>query len=639
MSNDPASASDHPPIGVGAASLAPMLNELAERLTDGVCIFDGQGEITYANTALGKMVGYEAAEMVGMNLLDLISQSDVLRPSSFIQRVLKGVPAEHDCLWISKEGSELWTRCNTVPLFASNGDYQGTVATVQNITERRSQEEAKAQLAAIVESSDDIIVSKDLSGRIKFWNKTAERILGYSSEEMVGQSIYKIIPPDRHREEDETLAKLARGERIEHFKTVRIAKDGHLVYVSLTISPVRGEGGEIIGASKVGRDITEEIKQEELRSRLAAIVESTDDAIVSKDLDGIVQTWNKGAERIFGYTAEEMIGQPVHKLLPEDRRGEENLILDRLRKGQKIDHYETQRKRKDGTLVDVAVTVSPIRSMDGRVIGASKVARDISGSKQAQAALQKSEESLRALASELETRVLERTRELEAANKEMEGFTYSVSHDLRAPLRAIVSSSMILKEDFTTHLPPDAVELLERQASAAQRLAKLIDDLLRLSRVSRADMKFQIVDVSQLAGDIADSLLQRNPDSRVEFAVQPKMVALADPQLLKLALENLMDNAQKFSPDGGVVSVGATELDGETVFYVKDHGIGFDAKYSGKLFLPFERLVRDEDFPGTGIGLANVKRIVERHSGRIWAEGSVGKGATFFFTLATAPVN
>jgi len=218
-----------------------------------------------------------------------------------------------------------------------------------------------ARLGAIVDSSDDAIVSKTLEGVITSWNRGAERLFGYAATEAVGQHISLIIPEDRRAEEDDVLARLRRGERVDHFETVRRAKDGHLVPVSLTISPVRDTRGVVIGASKVARDITERHQSDELRARLAAIVDSSDDAIVSKTLDGVVTSWNRGAERLFGYTAAEAVGQHISLIIPEDRKEEEDHVLARLRRGERIDHFETVRQAKDGRQVHISLTVSPLR--------------------------------------------------------------------------------------------------------------------------------------------------------------------------------------------------------------------------------------------------------------------------------------
>lgn len=259
--------------------------------------------------------------------------------------------------------------------------------------------EAAAYLAAVIDSSHDAIITKDLSGIIQTWNKSAERMFGYSAEEAVNQPIFLIIPPDLHAEEASILARLRSGEPIETYETVRRSKDGRLIDVALTVSPVRDANGTLIAASKIIRDITERKQANrtiaQVQGLLSLIVASSDDAILSKDLNGTITSWNRGAERMFGYTAEEMIGSSILRIIPPDRHSEEAAILSKLRRGERIDHYETVRRKKDGRLFDISITVSPLTDEGGNVVGASKIARDISEQKRAQRALHESEERWR----------------------------------------------------------------------------------------------------------------------------------------------------------------------------------------------------------------------------------------------------
>ena len=240
---------------------------------------------------------------------------------------------------------------------------------------------AQSSLAAIVESTDDAILSKDLDGVIRSCNAAAERIFGYSCEELVGRPVRVLIPPDRQAEEDDILARLRRGERIDHFETVRVTKDGRLIDVSLTISPIVDDSGTVIGASKIARDITERNRAREREAYLAAIISSSTDAIISKDLNGVITSCNEAAERIFGYSAAELIGRPIHLLIPRERYAEEDMILTKLRAGERIEHLETVRVAKDGRELDISLSISPILNDAGEVIGVAKIARDITEQK------------------------------------------------------------------------------------------------------------------------------------------------------------------------------------------------------------------------------------------------------------------
>jgi PAS domain S-box-containing protein len=248
----------------------------------------------------------------------------------------------------------------------------------------QSPEVAAYWLKAVVDSADDAIITKTLEGVITSWNPGAQRIFGYTAEEAIGRPVTMLIPEDHLDEEPGILARIRAGERIEHYETVRLRKDGTFINISLTVSPIRKPDGTIIGASKVARDITEHRQADARLRQAASIVENSDDAIISKDLDGTILSWNPGAERLYGYTAEEAVGQPVTMLIPDDRPDEEPNILAQIRRGERVDHYETVRRHKDGTLLDVSLTVSPVKDAEGRVVGASKIARDITGRRRAE---------------------------------------------------------------------------------------------------------------------------------------------------------------------------------------------------------------------------------------------------------------
>ena len=232
-------------------------------------------------------------------------------------------------------------------------------------------------LAKVVESSDDAIVSKDLNSIVISWNRAAERLFGYSEKEMIGKSIRLIIPADRQSEEDLVLSKIRIGEAVTHFETIRQRKDGTQVPISLTVSPIYDDEGVVIGASKIARDITDRVQGAVTARRLAAVVESSDDAIVTKGLDSVITSWNPAAERMFGYSEAEAIGRSVRMLIPAHLQDEEDVVMGKIRAGEKVDHYETVRQRKDGELIEISLTVSPIRDSAGVIVGASKIARDV----------------------------------------------------------------------------------------------------------------------------------------------------------------------------------------------------------------------------------------------------------------------
>ena len=350
----------------------------------------------------------------------------------------------------------------------------------------------------------------------------------------------------------------------------------------------------------------------------AIVVSASEDAIVGKTVDGLITSWNPAAERIFGYTEQEIIGQPTTVLCPPDLASEFTGILGRIGRGESVPQGETMRRRKDGTTFPASVTVSPIRSEDGTLIGVSSMTRDIT------------EQRKRA------DRLLEANKNLLEANKNLEAFTYSVSHDLRAPLRALSGFSEALLEDYGNVLDEQGQEYAQRIRAASEQMATLIDDLLHLSRVARAELHPQWVDLGTEAARIADELQNHEPDRNVHFAIQRPVRVRADRTLIRTVLQNLLGNAWKFTSgrDEASIEFGTRPTgDGTICCYVRDNGAGFDPQYVGKLFTPFQRLHTTREFPGTGVGLASVQAIVDRHGGHAWAEGAVGEGATFFFTL------
>jgi len=409
----------------------------------------------------------------------------------------------------------------------------------------------------------------------------------------------------------------------------RKSRQSYLVSVLATLFTL------VLGLGMVGtiiyvlqRHLSERQKAAISLARLAVIVESSDDAILSKGLDGIIQTWNAGAERLLGYRPEEVIGQPITLLLPPERIQEERQILDRLLSGQRVEHLETVRVTKDGRPIDVSVTVSPLKDEDGQIIGASKIIHDITDRKRA-------EEELRRLKDELEHRVEQRTAELAASNGELEAFSYTVSHDLRAPLRHITSFVALLDEEAQASLNEQCRHYMQNISEAAQRMGHLIDDLLTFSRIGRAAMTVRPVGLRRLVDEARTELASETDGRAIDWQIGSLPEVSGDPALLRSVMVNLLSNAIKYTRrcDAAKIEVGCREEAGEVICFVRDNGAGFDMKFADKLFGVFQRLQRVEDFDGTGIGLASVRRAVHRHGGRTWAEGELARGATFYFSL------
>ncbi len=753
---------------------------------------------------------------------------------------------------------------------------------------RQRTDAANRTFAAIVESTQDAVISKTLGGTITSWNPAAERIFGCEAREAVGQPMLRFFSPEHAQEEADILGRIGRGERIENFETVCIQKDGARVELSVTISPLKDATGRIVGASTILRDISTRKRMErearESEASKAAILASALDCIIAMDRQGRVIEWNPAAERTFGYpradamgktladliipvrfreaharglarflekgggamlgkrlempalhrdgnefpaelsivvsradelfftaylrditerkrmelavreseerfrtmansmsqlawiaradgfifwynqrwydytgtTPEQMEGwgwQSVHDpaVLPEvmanwtgaiaagksfdmefplrgadgqfrtfltrsqplkDSEGrvvqwfgtntdvealkqaQERLrqseefnrriiesssdcikVLDlearllsmseggqRLLEIQDLNRYlnscwvsfwqpEDQPRVREAVEAALAggagrfqafcpseagnprwwdVIVTPIRGASGEVEQLLSVSRDISAQTQA-------EEKIRQLNAELEQRVRERTAQLEIANQELEAFSYSVSHDLRAPLRGVNGYVRMLQEDYGDQLDEEGNRLLGVVSREAKRMGRLIDDLLAFSRMGRQQMRRTPVDLHALASGVFETLISEKPGTTPRFELQPLPPALGDPAMLRQVLANLLDNALKFSRHQAApaIEVSGSSRDGENTYYVKDNGAGFDEQYRDKLFGVFQRLHSEAEFEGTGVGLALVQRVIHRHGGKIWAESKPGRGATFYFTLPT----
>ncbi len=499
------------------------------------------------------------------------------------------------------------------------------------LAERRRTEEAlrksEERSRSIIETAGDAFIAMDQGGKIIDWNHRAELTFGWSREEALGKILAEtILPIERRDSHKNGLARFMATEEWpilnKRIEITALHRSGHTFPIDLMVWPLKTR--QSITFNAFCRDITEHKLAEETRSTLVSIVESSDDAIVGLTLEGLILSWNQGAERIYGYSATEAIGRSKSMLVPSDRPEEIPTILERLRRGERVEHYRTELIRKDRSRIHVSLTVSPIVDSSGQVVGASTIARDITE-------LRRSEQAIVKLTTELSQRALA----LEAANKELESFSYSVSHDLRAPLRAINGFAQALIEDCASTLDDEGKNYLRRVCAASKHMGELIDDLLSLSRVTRAELQRETVDLSALASSIAAELKQTDPQRAVDFVISPGLLTEGDGGLLRVALQNLIQNAWKFTATQprAKIEFGLANQNGKSSYFVRDNGAGFDMDYADKLFGPFQRLHSTSEFEGTGIGLATVQRIVRRHGGRVWAEGELNRGATFYFSL------
>ncbi len=497
---------------------------------------------------------------------------------------------------------------------------------------------AEAYLAAIVSSSDDAIIAHDLDGTITLWNSAAEELLGYTAAEAVGHSTLRLFPPDRRAEEIATLERVWKGEAVPHFETVMLAKNGSLIEMSLTISPILNSSGQVIGASKVARDVRDRRQAEAAALQLGAIVESSDDAIVSKDLNGIVTSWNIAAERMFGYTAEEMIGQSITRIIPHERLDEETFVLGQVRAGGRVEHFETIRHDKWRRPVEISLTVSPIRAPDGRVIGASKIARDITAHKR----LQESQRETQAREEAARRQVLEiENRRIQEGSRLKGEFVANMSHELRTPLNSIIGFAEIMADERFGPMPPKYAQFSSLILKSAGHLLQLINDILDLAKVEsgKIDLKPERVGLAAVVEDVTSVAggLARQRGIHIETAVAPEIGDVdLDPSRLKQVLYNYLSNAIKFSHERGRIEV-RVRPEGTDHFCVEveDWGIGIQEDDLDRLFIEFQQLDAStaKPYKGTGLGLALTKRIVEAQGGSVGVRTEFGVGSTFFAKL------
>jgi PAS domain S-box-containing protein len=469
----------------------------------------------------------------------------------------------------------------------------------------------------------DAVVWTDADERIIAWNPAAERLYGWSAAEAIGQPISLIVPVALWEHVEELHRRVGEGDVVRDIETVHRRSDETHFRVLLTTAPVRAPDGRVMGIVRIAQDLSGQQRTDREARRLAAIVRWSDDAIVSKDLNGIVTTWNVAAERMFGYTAAEMIGTSIRVLIPEDRQSEEDETLARIRRGDTVEHFETLRRRKDGTIIVIALTVSPIRNAFGEVVGASKIARDITKMKEIENERQ---------------RLLESVQEISRLKDE---FVATLSHELRTPLNAILGYARMLRSGV---MAPDrldqAIQVIERNAAW---LSRMVDDVLDISRIITGKMRLTIqrVELGPIVRTAIDGIQPAATAKgiRVEFSDEGAAPIAGDPERLQQILWNLLSNAVKFTSRGGLVRVGLRQAEASAEISVVDNGDGIAPE-----FLPyiFERF-RQADSTGTrersglGLGLAIVRQLVEAHGGAIEASSEgTGQGAAFRILLPVA---
>ena len=542
---------------------------------------------------------------------------------------------------ITKDGQVKWLTHVCAPLYMRD-KFLGRRISNRDITDRKAADEALRKSAEeirdLYNNAPCGYHSLDKNGVFVQMNDTELLWLGYSREEVIGKmKISDILTPKSLKTFEENFPRFkARGwVRDLDFEIIR--KDGTVLPVLLSATAIKDSNGNFIRSRSTVYDITERRKMEELHARLAAIVESSDDAIIGKDLNGIVTDWNKGAAGMYGFTAEEIVGRPVSILVPQGHTDGILQILLKISRGESVEHYETVCVRKNGEQINVSLTMSPIEDGAGNIIGASTIARDITELKRTEEELTKYREHLEELVEQRTVELEKMAGELTRSNADLQQFAYAASHDLQEPLRTVAGFVKLLEKRYKGRLDKNADEFIAYTLDGVKRMQVLIKDLLAYSQVDTKERIFTPTNCSVALDQAIHNLHSTIEESGVEVTYDLLPTVMADASQMSRLFQNLIGNAIKFHDEKPLrVHISAERKGDEWVFSVRDNGIGIDPKQTERIFVIFQRLHTREEYPGTGIGLAICKRIVERHGGRIWVESELGEGSIFYFTIPSS---
>jgi protein-histidine pros-kinase len=589
--------------------------ELVEHFADALIAVDAVGRVLFWNSGAEQVFGHPRDEAIGRSLVDLVVPEALREEESRrIAAAEQDGVASFEAVRVRKDGSPVYVDVTMRAVTGPDRAVRHIAISMKDVSLLKYVREAEvvgARFGGLLDAAPDAMLLVNADGRIVLANGEAERLLGYMRDEFIGRPI-EVLVPERFRAAHPShragyLADPRTRSMGAGLDLAARRKDGSEFPAEISLSQVLVAEGAYTSAAV--RDVS---LRRRVEDTFRGLLEAAPDAIVIVDRSGRITIVNAQAERLFGYQRSEMIGQPVEMLVP--RRYREAHPAHRTgyfgapRPRSMGSGLELFAVRKDGSEIPVEISLSPLETEEGILVSSS--IRDVTARKETENALR-------------------------LAYKELESFSYSIAHDLRAPLRGMNGFAQILLEEHGDKLDADGLDCLNEIRTSAVRMAGLIDALLSLSRVARTEIRRERVDLGHVARSAIARLSAGDRERAVELDVANDLSVSADPSLVRNLVENLIGNAWKFTRQvaDARIEIGAVEAGAGRAFFVRDNGAGFDMGHAARMFGPFQRLHTEAEFPGTGIGLATAQRIVHRHGGTIWAEGEVGKGATFFFTL------
>ena len=595
---------------------------LIEASLDPLVTIGHDGKITDVNTSTEFATGYSRDELIGTDFTNYFTDPEKAKKG--YQEVFKEEFVSDYALEIQHKGGKITPVLYNASIYMDeSGEVIGVFAAARDITKLKKADEKIYALASAVESSTDAIITESLDGIIESWNMGAKKIYGYSAEEIMGKDVSILEPDNLKGEVKQLIEKTKQGVKIQHHETLRLKKDGTVLNVSITISPIFDSSGKFVAISCIGRDITEgkaaEEKLRESERKYRNIVETANEGILIIDDEAVVTYANKKLINMLGYSLEEGIGRPIWGFVSDKSENVVKLNLEKSRQGIN-DSYELQLIKKGGSFLWITLSYKALFNKDGKFVGSLSMLTDITERKIA-------EETLKL-----------KLQELARSNEELEQFAYISSHDLQEPLRMITSYLQLLQRRYQGHLDDKADKYIRFAVDGAARMQNLIKDLLEYSRVDAGNNEPESTDcefiLNRVLSDIKAVIKENNASISHDYLPE----VMADSTQMVQVFQNLIINGIKFhGEEPPKIRIAAEKKASEWVFSVQDNGIGIDPQYSERIFEIFKRLNSRDRYPGTGMGLAICKKIVERYGGRIWVESELGKGSTFYFTLPINP--